>query len=91
MLHLKSQSGPLVVLSKRECDVLRHLSNGLANKAIAAHLGIAESTVKGYVGELTAELDMTRLQLTTWAVAHPGVISGEAVDPTYRPPFGRAA
>lgn len=43
-------------LSKREMEVLTGMSNGLANKEIAAHLGISEHTVKSYVKTLLEKL-----------------------------------
>jgi len=43
-------------LTAREIDVLRLVADGNANKEIAAHLSIAEDTVKGYVKNILAKL-----------------------------------
>jgi len=53
-------------LSARETEVLRLVAHGLANKQIAAALGISMSTVKAHVGHLLAKLSLpsrTRLAL----------------------------
>jgi DNA-binding NarL/FixJ family response regulator len=44
-------------LSTRETEVLRMLSEGLANKEIAYRLGISEHTVKFHVGSLFQKLN----------------------------------
>jgi DNA-binding NarL/FixJ family response regulator len=44
-------------LSSRETEVLRMLSEGLANKEIAYRLGISEHTVKFHVGSLFQKLN----------------------------------
>jgi DNA-binding NarL/FixJ family response regulator len=43
-------------LTTREVEVLRMMAEGLANKAIAARLGISEHTVKFHVGSIFAKL-----------------------------------
>jgi two-component system NarL family response regulator len=43
-------------LTEREREILRLLSDGLANKEISARLGIAERTVKFHVSEILARL-----------------------------------
>lgn len=43
-------------LTPREVEVLRMMAEGLANKAIAARLGISEHTVKFHVGSIFAKL-----------------------------------
>jgi DNA-binding NarL/FixJ family response regulator len=43
-------------ITEREREILKLLADGLANKAIAARLGIAERTVKFHVGEILARL-----------------------------------
>lgn len=43
-------------LTEREMQVLRLLSGGYANKAIAAALGLAEATVKKYVQRVVSKL-----------------------------------
>ncbi len=44
------------VLTEREAQVLQLLAQGLANKQIAAHLGISEHTVKFHVSAIYAKL-----------------------------------
>ena len=44
------------VLTAREIEVLRMMAQGLANKVIAARLGISEHTVKFHVGSIFAKL-----------------------------------
>ncbi|WP_420042002.1 LuxR C-terminal-related transcriptional regulator [Gordonia sp. MP11Mi] len=53
------EDGPTVHLTPREQDVLALLGAGLANRAIAEHLGIGVYTVKDYVKTLMAKLDAT--------------------------------
>ena len=43
-------------LTARELDVLRQVAGGHSNKAIAADLGISESTVKAHLGTVLAKL-----------------------------------
>lgn len=43
---------PVDLLTGRELEVLRHLADGLANKQIAAVLGISEHTVKFHISSI---------------------------------------
>lgn len=54
--HLSGSRGPL---TEREAEVLGLLSKGLANKQIAATLGISEHTVKFHVSSIYAKLNVT--------------------------------
>jgi DNA-binding NarL/FixJ family response regulator len=47
-------------LTRREGDVARLVSRGLANKEIACHLRLSESTVKHHVHAILAKLGLTR-------------------------------
>ena len=47
------------VLTAREADVLKCLSEGKRNAAIAAHLGIAEKTVRNHLSAIYDKLDVT--------------------------------
>jgi DNA-binding NarL/FixJ family response regulator len=48
---------PLEPLTPREHEVLRHLSQGLGNKAIGESLNISPHTAKFHVGQIIAKLD----------------------------------
>ena len=50
---------PLANLNRRELEVLRLVAQGQRNKAIAATLGIAESTVKFHVAGILKKLDVS--------------------------------
>jgi DNA-binding CsgD family transcriptional regulator len=49
----------LSTLNPREVEVLAHLAAGKRNKAIAAELGISESTIKFHVASVFQKLDVT--------------------------------
>ena len=46
-------------MTRREQEVLELLAEGLPNKAIAAHLGISDQTVKLHVASISAKLGAT--------------------------------
>lgn len=54
------QDGPrsLAQLTDRQVDVLRYLRDGLSNKEISAHLGIAEKTVKVHIAAIFKTLNV---------------------------------
>ena len=55
-------------LTERETDVLRLLAQGLANKEIAADLGIGEKTVKTHVSNILGKLSVvSRTQAALYA------------------------
>lgn len=60
-LLFETESGPLSQgpLTDRESEVLGLLSKGLANKQIAAALGISEHTVKFHVSSIYQKLNVT--------------------------------
>ena len=43
-------------LSKRETEILALITNGMANKEIGAHLGLAENTIKNHVKSILSKL-----------------------------------
>jgi DNA-binding NarL/FixJ family response regulator len=55
--HLDSRG--IEALTPREAEVLRWMVEGLSNKAIAAHMGISDHTVKAHVAAILAKLDAT--------------------------------
>jgi len=60
-----------VALSQRELDIIRHLSDGNSNKAIAKELAITEATVKVHLKTVLRKLGATnRTQVAIWAVQH---------------------
>jgi PAS domain S-box-containing protein len=63
------ESRELSLLNSRETDVLRLLVQGLANKEIAAHMEMSESTVKNTIQQLFAKTGVrTRSQLVRVAL-----------------------
>lgn len=64
------ESGP-VGLTKREREILIHISGGESNKVIARKLHIAETTVKVHVRHLLKKLGLkSRVDAAVWAVTH---------------------
>jgi DNA-binding NarL/FixJ family response regulator len=64
---------PSVALSARETEVLRLVTDGLANKQIARRLGIAERTVKAHLTRIFSQIGVTdRTQAALWAQRHLG-------------------
>jgi two-component system, NarL family, response regulator YdfI len=56
-------------LTRRENEILRMLAEGLANKAIAARLGISEHTVKYHISSVLAKLGTaTRTEAVTQGI-----------------------
>ena len=53
----RSPTAPTQPLTRREVEVLGMLAEGLANKNIAARLGISEHTVKTHVASILTKLD----------------------------------
>jgi len=53
----RSDGAPTQPLTRREIEVLGMLAEGLANKNIAARLGISEHTVKTHVASILSKLD----------------------------------
>ncbi len=61
------QPRPEVTLTDREREVLGLVAEGLANKAIARRLGIAEKTVKAHLTRVFAAIGVTdRTQAALW-------------------------
>jgi DNA-binding NarL/FixJ family response regulator len=59
-------------LGIRERQVLRLIADGLTNRQIGEHLGIAEKTVKNYVSSLLSKLGLERrTQAAVFQLGHP--------------------
>jgi two-component system, NarL family, nitrate/nitrite response regulator NarL len=56
----RGSHGPrsIAQLTERQVDVLRYLKDGLTNKEISAHLGIAEKTVKVHIAAIFKTLNV---------------------------------
>jgi len=70
-LQAGGQKAPLIAaeLSKREMEVLKSLSEGLSNAAIAEALFISEKTVKSHVSNILSKLhlaDRTQAAVFAW-------------------------
>lgn len=67
--HAGDKLPPTCRLSGRQWDVLRGLSEGLSNKAIADELGISHHTVRQYIAQLFAALGVTSRHAAVMAVS----------------------
>lgn len=64
-------SSPLDVLTPRELEVLKLITDGQSNKAIARKLDLSIGTVKGHVSAILTKLEVTsRTQAALLAVDH---------------------
>lgn len=74
----RSSSASPAKMSDREEEVLRLVAEGLANKAIARRLGIAERTVKAHLTNIFQRIGVTdRTQAALWARDHLADPSGD--------------
>jgi DNA-binding NarL/FixJ family response regulator len=65
----ESDNDEEIPLTRRECEVLQRLSQGLTNKEIAESLGISYETVKEHVQHILRKLGVNdRTQAAVWAV-----------------------
>ena len=69
----KKQEAPSLLpppnLTRREMEVLRFLSEGFSDKAIASRLGISQRTVKNHVHNILAKLQLqNRVQAAAYAL-----------------------
>jgi len=64
-------------LTPREVAVLRGISEGIGNKAIAEQLGISAGTVKDHVSNILAKLDANNRAHAVSIAIKRGIISGE--------------
>lgn len=71
LLDSRRVAGPEKTLSAREQEVLRLVTQGLANKQIARRLAISERTVKAHLTNIFARIGVTdRTQAALWAKEH---------------------
>ncbi|MEK7247385.1 MAG: LuxR C-terminal-related transcriptional regulator [Chloroflexota bacterium] len=58
-------------LTRREAEVLQHLSAGMTNARVAAVLGVSETTVRNHIEHLLAKLGVhSRLEAVVFAARH---------------------
>ena len=66
---MSAPAGAAARLTSRELDVLRLVGDGMANKEIAAELGLSERTVRAHVSSILGKLGLSsRTQAALWAV-----------------------
>jgi DNA-binding NarL/FixJ family response regulator len=76
LIHAENANAPLSAewiepLTPRELQILRMLSEGLANRAIAVQLEISEHTAKFHVGQILAKLNAeSRTEAVTIGMRH---------------------
>lgn len=66
----------LAALSHQERVLANHLADGLTNRQIAAHMGLAEKTVKNYVSKVLTKLAMARRSEVAAFVVRVQSVSG---------------
>lgn len=67
----RQERRPADELTARELDVLRLVGRGLANKQVAARLGISEKTVKAHLTSVFQRIGVAdRTQAAIWAERH---------------------
>lgn len=74
-LGVAGRTGPkgLGLLSKRETEVLRLVSEGLSNKQIAARLFISPKTAEHHLGRIYEKLGVkARSEAAAYAIRHLG-------------------
>jgi DNA-binding NarL/FixJ family response regulator len=71
-------------LTRREGDILRHMMQGLSNKAIACRLTLAVGTVKTHVKSILEKLDAVSRTEAVAIAQRRGILSEEA-EPATRP------
>ena len=63
------EAGAFADLTEQERRVLSHLAQGASNRAIAERMGLAEKTVRNYVSNILAKLELeSRSQAAAYAI-----------------------
>ncbi len=71
------------LLSKRELEVVRSVSEGLTNKEIAERLELSQHTIKNYLFRIFDKLGVSnRMELLSFAVAKPGEVNYKSENKT---------
>lgn len=65
-----------IILSRRETEVLAHLSEGNSNKEIARALGMSEATVKFHLKNIFAKLGVSRRSVAVSVASRLGLLAG---------------
>jgi two-component system nitrate/nitrite response regulator NarL len=66
-------------LSPREIEILRHLANGLPNKAIARELDVAETTIKAHMKTILRKIKASnRTQAAIWSLTQGRSLNGRS-------------
>jgi len=66
-----------IVLSERELEILREVARGARNKEIAAHLGIAERTVKTHLDNIYSKLGVDSRTAAVTAAIQFGLLDAK--------------
>lgn len=75
--HAPRGSGPAVLLTPREKEIVRHTLRGLSNKEIADRMAITQATVKAHLTSVFRKLSVRdRIQLVVLYHAQPALASG---------------
>jgi DNA-binding NarL/FixJ family response regulator len=63
------EAGAFADLTEQERRVLAHIADGETNRQIAARMGLAEKTVRNYVSNVLAKLELeSRAQAAGYAI-----------------------
>lgn len=79
--HLRDGEDRPASLSRREMEILRCVTRGLHNKAIAQELGISHQTVRNHITSILTKLNVRgRTQAAVYALTH-GWVRAEEFNP----------